>query len=113
MAATCAQVSKAFAIERAAELAQMALEAAATITLQRYWRGYVAREVAGDRREEMLLFLEALKRQEAKTMEREYYKVSARVSRNRMEQFCTSSRLSNIVTSTVGSCIRWRNSRSK
>ena len=56
-------------------MAQMALEAAAAITMQRYWRGYVAREVAGDRREEMLLFLEALKRQEAKTMEREYYKV--------------------------------------
>jgi len=44
--------------------------------VQRFWRGYVAREIAGDRREELLLFLEALKREEAKTMEDEYYKLN-------------------------------------
>ena len=69
------KVSKAYAIERAAEVAQHALEKAASINVQRFWRGYVAREIAGDRREELLLFLEALKREEAKTMEEEYYKL--------------------------------------
>ena len=64
-----------YAIERAAEIAQQALERAACINLQRFWRGYVAREIAGDRREELLLFLEALKREEAEAMEEEYYKL--------------------------------------
>lgn len=56
-------------------MAQMALERAGAVNIQRFWRGYVAREIAGDRREELLLFLEALKKEEAQQMEEDYYKL--------------------------------------
>ena len=81
----------------------MALEAAAAITIERYWRGYVAREVAGDRREEMLLFLEALKRQEAKTMEREYFKVIACTYSSNTSQYVIQ--ICNLFSQSY---IRWR-----